>query len=58
MIIDSHTGPYSAAFDTDAIENLNAEIPANAHFLIDRHVAELYADAIQAELAGRIGFED
>lgn len=46
MIIDSHRGPYSAAFDTDALENLNAEIPANAHFLIDRHVAELYADTI------------
>ena len=46
LVIESHKGPYSAAFDMDALDKLNANIPENAHFLIDRHVAELYADTI------------
>ena len=51
MVIESHTGPYSASFDMDAFEKLNADIPANAHFLVDRHVAALNADTIGNVLA-------
>ena len=46
MVIQSHTGPYTAAFDMQAFDKLNTDIPENAHFLIDGHVAELYADTI------------
>ena len=43
---NSHTGPYSASFDISAFDKLNAYIPENAHFLIDRQVAALYAEPI------------
>lgn len=46
MTIESHTGPYSVFFDIEALGKLNADVPANAHFLIDRHVAELYSNVI------------
>ncbi|MEE2997290.1 MAG: AroB-related putative sugar phosphate phospholyase (cyclizing) [Pseudomonadota bacterium] len=46
IFIDSHTGPYSVSFDMDAFEKLNADVPLNTHFMIDKHVAELYAAAI------------
>lgn len=46
MTIQSHMGPYTASFDMDAFDKLNANIPENAHFIIDGHVAELYADTI------------
>jgi 3-dehydroquinate synthase len=46
MVIQSHTGPYIAAFEMDAFDRLNTDIPENTHFLIDRHVAELYAETI------------
>ena len=46
MVIQSHTGPYTATFDMGAFQKLNTELPANAHILIDQHIANLYADAI------------
>ena len=46
MVIQSHTGPYTATFDMDAFDELNASVPDNAHFLVDGHVANLYADTI------------
>ena len=45
MVIQSH-GPYTATFDMDAFDELNASVPDNAHFLVDGHVANLYADTI------------
>lgn len=46
MIIQSHIGPYSAHFDDDAPDRLNADVPADAHFLIDERVAALYGDRL------------
>ncbi len=51
LVIQSHKGPYSVHFDQDALEILNASVPANAHFLIDARVAELYRDRMGAVLA-------
>jgi len=51
MVIQSHIGPYTAHFEDDALEALNAAVPENAHFLIDDHVADLYRDRIPAVLA-------
>ena len=41
--IQSHTSVYTANFDAGAISALNADVPADTHFIIDRHVADLYA---------------
>ena len=46
MIIQSHKGPYTASFDDDAFGKLDSGVPPNAHFIVDRHVADLYADSI------------
>jgi len=51
MIIDSHKGPYTAYFNDDALEALNADIPSNAHFIIDARVADLYRDRLNNVLA-------
>lgn len=44
MEIQSHRGPYRVYFELDALERLNTDVPENAHFIVDRHVAELYHD--------------
>lgn len=51
MIIQSHTGPYTVHFDDGALAALNAAVPGNAHFVIDRHVADLYRETIPNVLA-------
>lgn len=43
ITINSHKGPYSVYFQSDALEKLNASEIENTHFIIDKHVAELYA---------------
>jgi 3-dehydroquinate synthase len=53
MTIQSHKGPYTVHFDPNALESLNANVPADAHFLVDAHVAELYADRMAKILAHR-----
>ena len=49
--IVSHKGPYTAYFDNGALDDLNANVPANAHFIIDSTVAELYRDSLQNVLS-------
>ncbi len=53
LTIQSHKGPYRVHFDVDALENLNAAVPDNAHFLIDARVAELYRDRMGNVLASK-----
>jgi 3-dehydroquinate synthase len=43
LTIQSHRGPYEVQFDDNALARLDADVPANAHFLIDDKVARLYA---------------
>ncbi|MCB2102943.1 MAG: hypothetical protein KDE22_18845, partial [Rhodobacterales bacterium] len=52
LVIQSHTGPYEARFDREAIAALNAAPPENAHVIIDDRVATLYADQLGNVLAG------
>ena len=51
LTIRSHKGVYTVSFEEDALERLNAELPGNAHFIIDRRVAELYRDRFENVLA-------
>lgn len=51
LTIQSHKGPYTVHFAEDALERLDAALPANAHFIIDARVAELYRDKMGAILA-------
>ena len=51
MVIQSHVGPYTVHFDEDGLDRLNASCPGDAHFIIDRRVAELYRDHIDRILA-------
>jgi 3-dehydroquinate synthase len=44
--IKSHTGDYQVYFNEYALEDLNKSIPSNAHFIIDKNVAELYKNKI------------
>ena len=53
MRIRSHRGPYEVRFNTGDVEQLWNDLPANAHFLIDARVAELYRDKIQPVLSTR-----
>ncbi len=46
MVIQSHKGPYDIHFADDALEALDAAVPDQTHFLIDRRVAELYGPSI------------
>lgn len=46
LTIQSHKGPYTVHFEEDALEALNADIPWNTHFIIDRNIAELYREQI------------
>lgn len=52
MVIASHKGPYRVTFDEDAIAKLGASPVANAHVLIDSHVADLYAQPLAGLLSG------
>ena len=45
--IESHRGTYDVRFDSDALSHLNADMPEDAHFIIDRRVAELYSDDLR-----------
>lgn len=51
LTIQSHTGPYRAMFDDDALARLNGDVPTEAHFIVDARVAELYADAMENVLS-------
>lgn len=53
MTIASHKGPYHVRFDEQGLERLNADVPADAHFIIDARVAELYRERMGAILAHR-----
>ena len=49
--IASHKGPYTAYFNDDAFDRLSADVPANAHFIIDSSVADLYRDQLSNVLS-------
>ena len=51
LTIQSHKGPYAVHFEEDALERLDADVPANAHFIVDSYVADLYADRLRNVLA-------
>jgi 3-dehydroquinate synthase len=44
--IKSHKGNYQVYFNEFAIEDLNNNIPDNAHFIVDKNVAKIYKDKI------------
>lgn len=48
--IQSHKGPYTVHFDEGSLKNLNEQVPADAHFIIDERVAGLYRDQMPAVL--------
>ncbi len=49
--IQSHSGVYTATFDDQAIARMNEDVPPGAHFIIDKHVADLYAVPLARILA-------
>ena len=51
LVIESHKGPYEAYFDDNALANLAAAVPENAHFIIDARLAELYGTEMANVLA-------
>ena len=51
LTIRSHTGAYTVSFEDDALPRLDAAVPGNAHFIIDRRVAGLYGDRLVNVLA-------
>jgi len=51
IVIQSHKGPYEAAFVEDAMQRLDGDIPEGTHFIIDAKIAELYAGEMENILA-------
>ncbi len=51
MTIRSHVGAYRVCFCDDALGQLNADVPADCHFIVDGRVAELYRESMGAILA-------
>lgn len=51
IVIESHTGPYTACFDDDALGRLDATVPDKAHFIVDARVVELYREQMSNILA-------
>jgi len=51
LTIASHTGSYLVDFDDQVLEQLNADPPADTHFIIDDYVAEIYASDLDNVLA-------
>lgn len=51
LVIQSHQGPYEVHFDEDALAALNGSDLAGLHFIIDRKVADLYAEQMDKLLA-------
>lgn len=49
--IASHKGEYTVTFAPDALDHLNAAVPGDAHFVLDRRVAELYAASLDRVLS-------
>jgi len=50
LAIQSHVGPYHVFFCDNALDQLNADVPTDCHFIIDGRVAELYRESIAAIL--------
>jgi 3-dehydroquinate synthase len=51
LIIQSHTGPYRVDFQWDGVSALDRDFPADAHFIIDRRVAQLHGPRMLSILA-------
>lgn len=49
--IISHKGTYTAYFDDKAFGGLDADVPVNAHFIVDSTIANLYRDQLQNVLS-------
>jgi len=50
--ITSHKGIYSVFFEDNAFSRLGADVPGDAHFIVDAKVARLYAEPLAPVLAG------
>lgn len=46
LVIQSHRGPYTVFFATEALPDPNRLLGGDTHFLIDANVARLYASAL------------
>jgi 3-dehydroquinate synthase len=53
LVIQSHRGPYTVEFNEEALNDLGAAPPANAHFIVDDRVAELHKGALAVALSSR-----
>jgi 3-dehydroquinate synthase len=42
LVIQSHSGPYTAVFDADALTRLDENVLPGSHFIVDDRVARLY----------------
>lgn len=51
LVVQSHRGPYEVHFNEQALEQLNADPPRSAHFVIDRRIADLYGRQMDRVLA-------
>lgn len=51
IVVESYAGPYRVEFDEEALAKLNARPLEDAHVIVDRRVAELYADELESVLA-------
>lgn len=51
LVIQSHKGPYEVRFDENALETLNGSDLSGLHFILDRRVADLYAEQMDKVLA-------
>lgn len=53
LTIQSHKGPYTVHFVEDGLEQLDAKVPADVHFIVDRRVADLYETKMKNVLGHR-----
>lgn len=53
LTITSHKGPYTVHFDDQAFATLRSPQPDQHHFIVDRHVARLYAHDLEGVLGAR-----
>lgn len=51
LVVQSHAGPYRVVFEDGALAALGREPPDDAHVVVDRRVAELYAAELAQVLA-------
>lgn len=50
LAVESYAGPYTVVFDDGGLASLNADVPEDAHFIVDARVAEFYANELASVL--------